>query len=104
MLTQRTKGYRSKVRRSLEIDIWPAIGDKNVRDISSADVLQIIKATISRVRKTGIRGTGEVTAMNNQKIIGAIMRYSIATLRAENDPTYAVRGSVARPDMNMRDH
>lgn len=99
MLTQRTEGYRSKVRGSLEIDIWPAIGDKNVRDISSADVLQIIKATISRVRKTGIRGTGEVTAMNNQKIIGAIMRYSIATLRAENDPTYAVRGSVARPDI-----
>ena len=99
MLAQRTEGYRTKVIRALEIDIWPVIGNKNVRDVSSADVLQIIKATINRVRKTGIRGTGEVTAMNNQKFIGAIMRYSIATLRAENDPTYAVRGSIARPDI-----
>lgn len=47
-----------------------------------------------RVRKTGKRGSGEVTALNNQKFIGAIMRYSIATLRADNDPTYWSRSFI----------
>jgi len=27
------------------------------------------------------------------------MRYAIATLRADNDPTYAVRGAIARPEI-----
>ncbi|SPL72464.1 tyrosine-type recombinase/integrase [Acinetobacter stercoris] len=99
ILSNRSNGYISKFKKSLEIDIFPIIGEKNVKDITSADVLFIIKSTVSRVRKTGIRGTGEVTAMNNQKIIGAVIRYAIATLRAENDPTYAVRGAVVRPEI-----
>lgn len=99
MLASRSDGYISKFKKSLELDILPVIGEKNVKDITSADVLYIIKSTVNRVRTTGKRGTGEVTAMNNQKIIGSVMRYSIATLRAENDPTYAVRGAVSRPEI-----
>lgn len=99
MLSSRSDGYINKFRKSLEIDILPAIGEKNVKDINSADVLYIIKSTVNRIRTNGKHGTGEVTAMNNQKIIGAVMRYSIATLRAETDPTYAVRGVLMRPEI-----
>ena len=65
-----------------------------MKDITSADILHIVRSTVKRVRETGKRGSGEVTALNNQKFIGAIMRYSIATLRADNDPTYWSRSFI----------
>lgn len=99
ILKNRSSGYLNKITKSLEIDIYPIIGSKNVSEVSAAEVLYIARSTVSRVRTTGKRGTGEITALNNIKIIGAIMRYAIATLRAENDPTYAVRGSIIRPDI-----
>ncbi|OTG88871.1 tyrosine-type recombinase/integrase [Acinetobacter sp. ANC 3813] len=98
ILKARSDKYVNKIRKSLELDIYPVIEHKNVAEISAADVLYIARSTVSRVRTTGKRGTGEITALNNIKIIGAVMRYAIATLRAENDPTYAVRGSITRPD------
>lgn len=99
VLKNRSETYVGKVKWSLETDIFPVIGAKSVADVTAAEVLYIAKSTITRVRTTGARGTGEVTASNNIKIIGAVMRYAIATLRAENDPTYAVRGSINRPDV-----
>lgn len=102
ILRDRSANYVSKFVRSLEVDIYPVIGTKKVDEVSSADVLHIAKSTVTRVRggrKVSARGSGEVTALNNIKIIGAIMRYAIATLRAENDPTYAVRGAIPRPDI-----
>lgn len=99
ILKNRSEKYIGKVRWSLDTDIYPVIGAKSVADVTAAEVLYIARSTIIRVRTTGARGTGEVTAANNIKIIGAVMRYAIATLRAENDPTYAVRGSINRPDV-----
>lgn len=99
ILKNRSEKYVGKVRWSLDTDIYPVIGAKSVADVTAAEVLYIARSTITRVRTTGARGTGEVTAANNIKIIGAVMRYAIATLRAENDPTYAVRGSIDRPDV-----
>lgn len=99
ILKGRSEGYIKKIKKSLEVDIYPVIKNKNVAEISAADVLYIARSTVTRVRTTGKSGTGEITALNNIKIIGAIMRYSIATLRAENDPTYAVRGAISRPEI-----
>lgn len=99
-LSTRSKGHVSQFRRNLEKDVFPMFGDKDVRDITSADVLLCLKNTLKRVRGQRNYGTGEVTAINTRKYIGAVMRYAIATLRAENDPTYAVRDVVVRPDVN----
>lgn len=94
-----TERYREQFKDSLAKDISPVIGGKDVRDITSADVLNILKNTTARVRSQKNHGTGEVTAIQNRKFIGAVMRYAIATLRAENDPTYAVRDVIARPEV-----
>lgn len=99
-LKTKSPGYIGQFYASLEKDILPVIGSKDVREVTSADVLSVIKNTMKRVRSQSNRGTGEVTAIQNRKFIGAVMRYAIATLRAENDPTYAVRDVVARPDVN----
>lgn len=98
-LVNTTERYREQFKDSLAKDISPVIGSKDVRDITSADVLNILKNTTARVRSQKNHGTGEVTAIQNRKFIGAVMRYAIATLRAENDPTYAVRDVIARPEV-----
>ncbi|TNX94288.1 tyrosine-type recombinase/integrase [Acinetobacter radioresistens] len=98
-LVNTTERYREQFKDSLAKDISPVIGGKDVRDITSADVLNILKNTTARVRSQKNHGTGEVTAIQNRKFIGAVMRYAIATLRAENDPTYAVRDVIARPEV-----
>lgn len=54
---------------------------------------------IKRVKKQKNFGTGEVTAIDNRKFIGAVMRYAIATLCADYDPTYAIRDAIERPDV-----
>ncbi|WP_180109362.1 MULTISPECIES: tyrosine-type recombinase/integrase [unclassified Acinetobacter] len=98
-LSSKTENYKNQFSVSMEKDVFPAIGSKDIKAVTSADVLGILKNTIKRVRSQKNRGTGEVTAIQNRKFIGAVMRYAIATLRAENDPTYAVRDVVIRPEV-----
>lgn len=99
-LSSKSQRYKDQFNASLEKDVYPVIAHKDVNEITSADILKIMKNTLERVRSQRNFGTGEVTAIQNRKFIGAVMRYAIATLRAENDPTYAVRDVVARPEVN----
>lgn len=96
-LGTRTLGYVAQFKACLERDIYKYIGDKNIRDVTSADILHINNTTI---QSQSLNATGETAAIKNQTYIGAIMRYAIITLRAEYDPTYAVRGSITKPETN----
>lgn len=98
-LSEKSKTYIDAFHRSMEKDVFHIIGHKNIKDVTSADVLKIMQNTVKRVQDQGNRGTGEVTAIENRKKIGSVMRYAIATLRAENDPTYAVREVIERPEV-----
>ena len=98
-IADRTEKYKQQMRDSFERDVYKVIGNKAVKDVTSHDVLKIMEDTLKRVQSQNNYGTGEVTAIQNRKFIGAVMRYAIATLRAENDPTYAVRDVVARPEV-----
>lgn len=98
-IADRTEKYKQQMRDSFERDVYRVIGNKAVKDVTSHDVLKIMENTLKRVQSQNNYGTGEVTAIQNRKFIGAVMRYAIATLRAENDPTYAVRDVVARPEV-----
>lgn len=89
--------YADRMASSLERDIYPVIGKKPVADVTAADVLTIIKSTLKRVQKGGRNATGEVTAINNRQIVGQIMNYAIATLRAKHNPTLALMDVVDRP-------
>ncbi|TCB80135.1 DUF4102 domain-containing protein [Acinetobacter sp. ANC 3781] len=98
-LSEKSQTYIDAFRRSMEKDVFGVIGHKNIKDVTSADVLKIMQNTVKRVQDQNNRGTGEVTAIENRKKIGSVMRYAIATLRAENDPTYAVREVIERPEV-----
>ena len=98
-LSEKSQTYIDAFHRSMEKDVFGVIGHKNIKDVTSADVLKIMQNTVKRVQDQNNRGTGEVTAIENRKKIGSVMRYAIATLRAENDPTYAVREVIERPEV-----
>ncbi len=79
-------------------DIYPAIKNKPIKDVDSLDVKDILDNTIARISKRGLH-TGEVKATLVRQIVGEVMRYAIVTKRITNDPTYALRRYIQRPDV-----
>jgi integrase len=73
---------------------FDAIGPRPIREISAADVLEVL-------RKVEARGHHE-TAKRLRSSIGAVFRYAIATARADNDPTFALKGALTRPVVKPR--
>jgi integrase len=61
-------------------------GDRPITTISAADIL-------GTLRKVESKGNYE-TAKRLRSTIGQVFRYAIATARAENDPTYGLRGAL----------
>lgn len=73
---------------------YPALGAKRVCDIRPIDVLKVLQEPESR-------GCYE-TARRLRSTIGAVCRYAIATARAENDPTAALRDALTTPTVTPR--
>ncbi|MEC9346279.1 MAG: integrase arm-type DNA-binding domain-containing protein [Pseudomonadota bacterium] len=73
---------------------FPLIGHRPMTAISSAEVLDVLR----RVETTGRLET----ARRLRSTIGSVFRYAIATARAENDPTVALRGALVAPKVTHR--
>lgn len=71
-----------------------AISDRPVAEVTAAEVL-------SALRKVEGKGRLE-TAKRLRAVIGEVFRYAIATARAENDPTFALRGALSAPVVKHR--
>jgi len=67
-------------------------GDRPITAISAADILETL-------RKVESKGNYE-TAKRLRSTIGQVFRYAIATARAENDPTYGLRGALIAPTVS----
>ncbi|MGY3532601.1 tyrosine-type recombinase/integrase [Bradyrhizobium sp. USDA 4452] len=74
--------------RWLLTDLARALTKRPIAEIKPAEILTILKA----VEKSGRRDT----AHRLRSVIGSVCRYAVATLRAENDPTYALRGALMK--------
>jgi len=72
----------------------PLIGSRPISEIKAAEVLAALK-------KAENRGKIE-TAHRLRAVIGEVFRYAIATARAENDPTFALRGALQAPQVKHR--
>jgi hypothetical protein len=72
----------------------PLIGNRPIGEISAAEVLAVL-------RKVEVRGRLE-TARRLRSTIGTVFRYAIATARADNDPTFALRGALTAPKVKPR--
>jgi integrase len=70
------------------------IGERPIAEITAAEVL----ATLRRVEA---RGRLE-TAARLRSAVGEVFRFAIATARASNDPTFALRGALDAPKVRHR--
>lgn len=73
---------------------YPALGTKRVSEIRPIDVLRVVQEPESR--------SCYETARRLRSTIGAVCRYAIATARAENDPTAALRDALTTPTVKPR--
>ncbi|MDQ9009056.1 tyrosine-type recombinase/integrase [Acinetobacter gerneri] len=96
-LKNKSQHYYDQFNTSMKKDVYKIIGDKDIRAVTSADILLILKNTTKRVKRQKNYGTGEATALQNKQFIGAVIRYAIMTLRTDYDPTQAVTGVIKRP-------
>ena len=78
--------YAVKVRGRLAW-LYPFVGDRPISEIKAPDLL-------AALRPLEAAGKAE-TARRTRSVAGQVVRYAIATGRAENDPTAALRGALA---------
>ncbi|ODS23366.1 hypothetical protein AB835_09440 [Candidatus Endobugula sertula] len=81
--------HSDRVNRLLNKDLFCLIGELPVVDIRSPEVL----AYLRRIEK---RGAIE-TAHRAKQVAGQVFRYAIATGKAENDPTIALKDALMTP-------
>ncbi len=86
-LADKSEKYRDKVLRRLSVEVFPHIGNKQINEVNAPEIL----ALLQRIESRGIFETTHRIKQN----IGQVMRYAIATGRATNDPTQALRGALA---------
>jgi integrase len=81
--------YCALVVARLEADIFPQIGSRPVADIGAPELLEALK----KVEKRGVIET----ARRLRQTCGQVFRYAIATGRAKEDPSPALRGALGSP-------
>lgn len=74
------------VKRYLEKDIFPWLGDRPIKNINAPELLAVL-------RKIESRGAHE-KANRCREYTGRVFRYAIATGRAERDPSGDLRGAL----------
>lgn len=70
------------------------LGNRAIGDVTAPEVLAVLR----KVEKKGLLET----AHRLRSAIGEVFRYAIATGRATNDPTYALRGALTNPTPTHR--
>lgn len=75
-------------------DLASSLADRPIAEITAHEILAVLK----RIERTGRRET----AQRLRGTIGSVFRFAIATLRATNDPTYALRGALLAPIVEHR--
>jgi len=70
------------------------LGDRPIAEISASEVLAPLRAVEAQ-------GNYE-TARRLRAVIGQVFRYAIATARAENDPTFGLKGALTTPVVTHR--
>lgn len=71
-----------------------ALHQRPINEISAAEILHLLK----KIERSGRRET----ANKLQGTLSAIFRLAVVTLRAETDPTYAVKGALLPPKVTNR--
>lgn len=80
-------GHADKIIRRLENDVFPWLGGRPVGEITASQILAVLRR---------IEGRGVIeTAYRAKTNISQVIRYAIATGRAERDPCPDLRGALS---------
>ena len=90
----KSEGHKKRTERMLKKDLFPALGNRPVENITAPELL-------SALRKIETRGAIE-TARRAKQVAGKIFRYAIATGRAERDPSRDLEGVLKNPTKTHR--
>jgi integrase len=82
-----TAGHSSKIISRLERDIFPWVGSRPIAEVKAPELLKCLR----RVENRGALETAHRALQN----CGQVMRYAIATGRAERDISADLRGALA---------
>ena len=81
-----TPGHAKAILRRLELNIFPWMGDRPILEIKAPEVLMALRR---------IEARGALESAHRVRIIcGQVFRYAVATGRAEQDPTSALKGAL----------
>jgi integrase len=80
--------YLRHIETIMKADVFPYIGALPIRAVTSAHLLEIVK----RVEKRA-----PTVALLIRQWCSAVFCYAVATLRADGDPTVALKGALSRP-------
>lgn len=86
MLADRAESHRTKVWARLSNDVFPYIGRRPIAEITAPEV----RAVLDRILGRNVVETAKKAQIN----MGQVFRYAIATGKATNDPTAALRGML----------
>lgn len=78
--------HSSKIIRRLELDVFPWIGARAIAEINAPEILRVLR----RIEGRGANDTAHRAHQN----IGQVMRYAVATGRADRDPSGDLRGAL----------
>ncbi len=91
-----TPHHSKTVIKRLEADIFPKIGTRPIAEITSPEILAVIRI----IEK---RGAVDI-AHRAKQTCGQIFRYAVATGRSERDPTADLRGALTTRKVKHRPH
>jgi len=83
-------GHAVKIMSSLKRDVFPWIGGRPIKELKAPELLSVL-------RRIESRGTLE-TAHRVRGLFGQILRYAVATGRAERDAAADLRGALPQPN------
>jgi integrase len=84
----KSASWRNNVRRWLDKRLFPAFGTRPAADVTSADVLALVKGIAIKHAKS---------AEYVRQLISRIFVYGVRNLRCRSDPARAVRGAITVP-------
>lgn len=85
-MERKSKSYRDRSLRALEKNLYPAIGQRPISEITPPELLACL-------RKIESRGALEM-AKRTKQVAGLVFRYAVSTGRAERDPTQDLAGAL----------
>lgn len=85
-MANKSESHATKTLERLQKDVFPWIGSRPAREITAPELLAVLR----RIESRGAIELCHVT----KRICGQVMRYAIATGRAERDPAADLKGAL----------